>query len=601
MYEKEGGSMARFNDAWMETLLAKNDIVSVVSAYVPLRAKGRNLWGLCPFHNEKTPSFSVSPDKQMYYCFGCGAGGGTVQFVMDMEHLPYSEAINFLAQRAGMELPQEIDDTAMQLERAKRERLYAACKAAAQFFHDQLLSETGAPARAYLAKRGLNAAVVQQFGLGYAPNSWDALMNHLKAAAFREDELLDAGLLVKNAKTGRVYDAYRNRVTFPIIGANARVLGFGARAMGDETPKYINTGDTLIYSKRRNLYALNMLKGVKTPDIVMVEGYMDVISLYAAGVHNAVASLGTSLTPQQARLLKRYVSTVYIAYDGDSAGQNATLRGLDILSVEGLSVRVIVIPDGLDPDDFVRKHGKEAFDTLRDNALALNAFKLMHLADGHDLSTEDGRQEYALKGCRFIAGLQPVEQERYYAVLSRKTGFSAEALKAQGARMDSGPVIQQRKLQAADRPRRRQESAPRQRAELMLLRAMLHAPEAVRVVAESSVEEIFSHEVYRSFAAELMDAYKRQAKPDIVLLLSTLSSEQAQQMSEVFDTEATVAEPLKFAQDCLRRIRLADTEDEIQSLRERTAGETVSLEEKLALTKRIQELDNVRRQLRVQQ
>ncbi|MEL7604334.1 MAG: CHC2 zinc finger domain-containing protein, partial [Bacillota bacterium] len=200
--------MARFNDAWMEMLLSRNDIVSVVSSYVTLRAKGRNLWGLCPFHNEKTPSFSVSPDKQMYYCFGCGAGGGVVQFIMDMEHLPYTEAVSFLAQRAGMELPQNVDDEALQLERAKKERLYAACKAAAQFFHDMLLSEAGVTARAYLARRGLDAGIVQRFGLGYAPDSWDALMGHLKTQSFREEELLDAGLLVKNARSGNVYDAY---------------------------------------------------------------------------------------------------------------------------------------------------------------------------------------------------------------------------------------------------------------------------------------------------------------------------------------------------------------------------------------------------------
>ena len=590
--------MARFNDAWMEALLSKNDVVSVVSSYVTLRAKGRNLWGLCPFHNEKTPSFSVSPDKQMFYCFGCGAGGGVVQFVMDMEHLPYAEAIGFLAQRAGMELPQEIDDTALQMERARKERLYAACKEAAQFFHDTLLSNDGVQARAYLARRGLDAVTVQRFGLGYAPNSWDALLKYLKAQSFREDELLDAGLLVKNAQTGRVYDAYRNRVTFPIIGTNARVLGFGARAMGDETPKYINTGDTPIYSKRRNLYALNMLKGAKIADIVMVEGYMDVISLHAAGVQNAVASLGTALTQQQARLLKRYAPTVYIAYDGDAAGQNATLRGLDILSAEGLNVRVIVIPDGLDPDDYVRRFGKEAFDNLRDKAMALNAFKLMRMADNYNTATEDGRQEYALAGCRFIAGLQPVEQERYYAALARKTGISIDALKAQGARSGSSQAEEERRQPAGNRYRRQQNTDPRQRAELMLLRTILHAPETLQVIAQADMEEIFSVESYRSFAQGLLDASARHVKPDTALLLSGLTSEQAQQISEVFDTEVTVAEPMQIANDCIKRIRLADIEETIRSLREQAAGEQIPVQEKLQLTRQIQELDSQRRQLR---
>jgi DNA primase len=592
--------MARFNDAWMETLLTRSDIVSVVSSYVTLRAKGRNLWGLCPFHNEKTPSFSVSPDKQMYYCFGCGAGGGVVQFIMDMEHLPYAEAVSFLAQRAGIELPQNVDDEALQLERARKERLYAACKAAAQFFHDMLLSEAGVAARAYLARRGLDAGIVQRFGLGYAPDSWDALMGYLKAQSFREEELLDAGLLVKNARSGNVYDAYRNRVIFPIIGTNARVLGFGARTMGNDTPKYINTGDTPIYSKRRNLYALNMVKGAKISDIVMVEGYMDVISLHAAGITNAVASLGTALTQQQARLLKRYAPTVYVSYDGDAAGQNATLRGLDILTAEGLNVRVIVIPDGLDPDDYVRKYGKEAFDQLKDNALAFNAFKLMRMADGYILSTEDGRQEYALAGCRFIAGLQPVEQERYYAALARKTGMSVETLRAQGERVGSAPVGEERRKIVSDRQRRQQNASPRQRAELLLLRAMLHAPEAAQAVMGCDLGDVFSQEGYRSFAQGLIEAYARQAKPDTALLLSALTSEQAQQVAEAFDTEAAVVEPMQIARDCVKRIRLADIEETMQGLREQAASEQISVEEKLHLTRRIQEMDNVRRNLRAQ-
>ncbi len=592
--------MARFNDTWMETLLSKCDIVSVVSSYVTLRAKGRNLWGLCPFHNEKTPSFSVSPDKQMYYCFGCGAGGGVVQFIMDMEHLPYPEAVSILAQRAGMELPQNIDDEALQMERARQERLYAACKAAAKYFHDMLLAEPGAAARAYLARRGLDAAIVQKFGLGYAPDSWDSLMKFLKAQSFREEELLDAGLLVRNTRTGNMYDAYRNRVIFPIIGTNARVLGFGARTMGSETPKYINTGDTPIYSKRRNLYALNMIKGAKISDIVMVEGYMDVISLHAAGITNAVASLGTSLTQQQARLIKRYAPTVYVAYDGDAAGQNATLRGLDILTAEGMNVRVIVIPDGLDPDDYVRRNGKEAFDQLKDNALAFNAFKLMRMADGYNLSTEDGRQEYALEGCRFIAGLQPVEQERYYAALARKTGMSVETLRAQGERAGSAPAGEDRRRIVSDRQRRQQNASPRQRAELLLLRAMLHAPEALQVVSDCDLVNVFSQDGYRSFAQGLAEAYARKTKPDTALLMSMLTSEQAQQIAQAFDTEAAVVEPIQIARDCLKRIQLADIEETMQGLREKAASEQISVEEKLALTRQIQEMDTVRRKLRAQ-
>lgn len=349
--------MARFGDDWLEQLLAKNDIVTVVSSYVRLKAKGRNLWGLCPFHHEKTPSFSVAPEKQMFYCFGCHMGGGVVQFIMQVEHLSYVEAVKFLAQRAGMELPDQVDDVSLQREREKKDRLYEACKDAARFYFDCLRSDEGRQAREYFARRGLNGAMVSRFGLGYAPEGWDRLKNHLQKKGHREEDLVDAGLLIRNGQ--RVYDAYRNRVVFPIIATTGKVLGFGARAMDGSTPKYINTGDTPIYNKRANLYALNIVKAKKQlTDIVMVEGYMDVISLHMAGVDNAVASLGTALTQQQARLLKRYAPTVYICYDGDAAGQNATMRGLDILEAEGLQVRVIVLPEGQDPDDFIRQNGE---------------------------------------------------------------------------------------------------------------------------------------------------------------------------------------------------------------------------------------------------
>lgn len=594
--------MARLNDAWMETLLRKSDIVTLVSDYVPLRAKGRKLWGLCPFHNEKTPSFSVSEDKQMYYCFGCGAGGGIVQFAMDIERLPYYEAIQFLAQRAGLDMPDEIDDEALQRERARKERLYAACKLAARFFHDTLLGEQGVSARSYLARRGLDASIVQRFGIGYAPDSWNALLNHLKAEGYKEADLVDAGLLVRNAKTGNVYDAYRNRVTFPIIGTNARVLGFGARTMGEDTPKYINTGETPIYSKRQNLYALNLLKGAKAADAVMVEGYMDVISLHAAGIGNAVASLGTALTQQQARLLKRYVPAVYIAYDGDSAGQNATLRGLDILAAEGLQVKVIQMPKGMDPDDFIRKSGKQAFEGLKDKALALNAFKLFKLADDFDMGTEDGRQEYALAGCRFIAALQPVEQERYYAALSRSTGVSVDALRAQGNRGGQAtPMVTARQgIRTGNRARREQTATERERYALLILRGMLQSQGVAELVRQCGMPlgELFPEELFYEMANNILTIYARGGQPDIPLLLSALEPAQSEVVSSLMNEEEAEGSGIKFAEDCINRIRTLDIEQEIWELRLKGNGEEVLLEDKLQMARRLQQLEALRRELK---
>ena len=423
-----------YPDHWMNELLGKNDIVTVVSSYTELKPKGRRLWGLCPVHGEKTASFSVSPDKQLYYCFGCHIGGSVIQFIMDVEHMTFHEAVEHLAARAGLAMPKEVNDAAMMQERAKRERLAEACQLAARFFMETLLGEDGVAGRAYLKKRGISSDAVVRFGIGYAPGDWESLKKHLGERGFSPEELVEAGLLVKNADTGRTYDAYRGRVIFPIIAANGRVIGFGARVLNNEDkPKYINTGDTLLYNKRNNLYGLNLQKSGKLADLVMVEGYTDVIGLYEAGVTNAVASLGTALTQQQARLLKRYVGSVYIAYDGDAAGQNATIRGLDILMQEGLNVSVIVFPNGQDPDEFVRENGKEGFDRLKEEALSLNAFKLVALLRNYDLEKENEREQYAMEACRFIGTLTPVERERHYQQLSKQTGYSMDTLRAQGA------------------------------------------------------------------------------------------------------------------------------------------------------------------------
>ncbi len=556
-----------FPETWLSELIAKNDIVSVISSYMELKPKGRRLWGLCPLHGEKTASFSVSPDKQLFYCFGCHAGGSVIQFVMDMERLSFPEAVSLLADRVGMAMPEQTDDVAVQRQRAYRERLYEAAKLAARFYMETLLSEQGRAAREYLAGRGITGESVKRFGLGCAPNAWDALKTKLTGEGFSQQELLDAGLLVHNTQKNSVYDAYRNRLIFPIVGTNGRVLGFGARTLGDDKPKYINTGDTPLYNKRNNLYGLHLMKGERLTDLVMVEGYTDVIGLYEAGVQNVVASLGTALTVQQARLIKRYVDTVYIAYDGDAAGQNATIRGLDILSAEGLSVRVIAFPDGLDPDEFIRRRGKEAFDALKDDALTLNAFKLDSMARGYALDTENGREQYAMAACRFIAGLQPIERDRYYQRLARKTGYTAEALKTQGA--SSRPADQDtpaiKDPSWSRRSRRPEQESPRVRAEQALLGAILQSQQAAKEV-EPELDSLFSVPACKRFAQTLILEYQAGRQPDAAAALAGMDSEEAGMLSAVMKDDAALQDPLQAAQDCMRRIRRCDTDERIQQL-----------------------------------
>ncbi len=579
-----------FPDAWLDELLAKNDIVSVVSSYVELRPKGRRLWGLCPLHGEKTPSFSVSPDKQMFYCFGCHAGGTVIQFIMQMERLSFVEAVKLLANRAGMELPENADDTAMQRERAYKERLYAACKAAARFYMETLLGPDGAPGRAYLAGRGLTSESVKRFGIGYAPAAWDALKTHLLAAGFTQQELLDAGLLVHNTEKNSVYDAYRNRVIFPIIGASGRVLGFGARVLNDDKPKYINTGDTPIYNKRNNLYGLYLQKGRRCADLVMVEGYTDVIGLFEAGITNAVASLGTALTVQQARLLKRYTQLVYIAYDGDAAGQNATIRGLDILSHEGIDVRVIVFPDAQDPDEFIRTHGREAFDALKDHALSLNAFKLESMARGYRLTDENDRERYAKEACRFIASLQPVEQGRYYAQLAKKTGYPVEALQAQGAAgspLETAPVRRSPGTRRAAAPA---EEDARTRAENALLLAMAQSREATLAAVSDGAAELFSDDARSLLAAEIIAAYAADTAPNCARIIAAMPEELAGRLAGVFREDAVAKDPLRVVRDCAAAIRRFDRRRQIDAMTLQLTDSTLPANERQALMERIQHL-----------
>lgn len=548
-----------FPDSWMSDLLAKNDIVSLASEYVSLSVKGGRMWGCCPFHNEKTASFSVTQDKQLFYCFGCHEGGGIIQFVMKIERLEYVDAVKFLAQRVGMELPDEVDDEKLRQDRVYKERLYAACKDAAKIFHTQLMGDSGVQAQQYLLKRGVSGKVVKRFGLGYALDSWDALTTRLMAMGYSENELVDAGLAIRNKTKNSIYDTFRNRVIFPIIATNGRVIAFGARAMAaNEEPKYINTGDTPVYNKRMNLYALNYMRGKNMEDLIMVEGYMDVISLHAQGIDNAVASLGTALTKHQARLLKRYVGTVYICYDGDAAGQNATLRGLDILASEGLSVRVMVVPDKLDPDDYVKKFGRDDFLTLKDKALALNGFKLSHMANAYDLSNADGREAFAKEACAFLSTLQPVEKERYAAFVARNSGLSQETVLAQSGLaqgVDKNSIGKKRYSRSSER-RSGSEDKPERWESVMMLGILSSRDDAVYTVNRMVQEGVeFVSAGLNAFSEAMMLAYLSDEKPDAGLILSSLAEAHAEVAAATMMQDRPPGEIRTSVDEWLKRIK----------------------------------------------
>lgn len=557
-----------FPESWMHELMNRNDIVSVISEYTHLVSKGGRMWGLCPFHPERDPSFSVSPDKQLFHCFSCKAGGSVIQFIMQAENLSYVEAVRHLAQRAGMDMPNEVDDARLREDKARRDRLYSANREAALFYHKMLLSDAGKAARQYLIRRGIDGNTAVRFGLGYAPNDWDALFKHLTSLGYRREDLIDAGLCVKSRKNEeRTFDFFHDRLMFPVIASTGRVIAFGGRILAGDGAKYMNTGDTLIYNKRHNIYGINMMKGKKLSELIMVEGYMDVISLHQAGIDNAVASLGTALTHQQAKLLKRFAPGVYYAYDGDSAGQKAMLRGIDILESNDVEPRVIRIPDGKDPDEFVRAYGAEAFMRLKDSAMSAPMFKLEYMAVGIDFATPDGRESYAKEACAFIVTLEPVERERYLKVVSERTGMSMDILRRQcGEVKPSASNAQQRTITGAYR--RQQEFSERMKAEQMLLSCLMTTRSDVHQILglKDFSFNLFKQPGLKAFAERLNAAYVGAEKPDIAAMIADCEGKEGEIAGAAANLAGDIGRPVDTAKDCIDTILKSDYDERIRAL-----------------------------------
>ena len=412
-------------ERFIDELVARTDIVDLVSEYVRLTKKGRNYWGLCPFHSEKTPSFSVSADKQIYKCFGCGKGGGAINFMMEMDNLPFLDAVKVLAKRVNMQVPETGSSPGM---RERREKLLEINKQAARTFHRWLYEPEGREGLQYLQKRGLSKATLTNFGLGFAPNKWDGLISAMAQQGYDKRDLLDAGLAVSN-KDGRIYDRFRNRVMFPIIDLRGEVIGFGGRVMDDSTPKYLNSPDTPVYNKSRNVFALNIAKRSKAGRVILTEGYMDTISLHQAGFDSAVASLGTSLTAEHAQLLSRYFQNAVIAYDGDGAGVSAAQRAIPLLEKAGLNVKVLRVRGAKDPDEFIKKFGREAFARLLDESENHIDYRLAQIKSKYDLTDDTQRVEFLREATGLIASLHSaVEREIYGGHAAQMANISPESM-----------------------------------------------------------------------------------------------------------------------------------------------------------------------------
>lgn len=528
-------------EQFLDELLSRTDIVDLVSESVRLTKKGNSYWGCCPFHSEKTPSFHVVPDRQMYKCFGCGKGGGAINYVMELENLPFKDAVAVLAQRAGMQVPEMGSAPGA---RERREKLLAINKQAARAFHRWLHGPEGAEGLAYLQNRGLSPRTLTNFGLGFAPNSWDGLITELAGQGYDKRDLLNAGLAVSN-KDGRIYDRFRNRVMFPIIDVRGNVIGFGGRVMDDSTPKYLNSPDTPVYNKSRNLFALNIAKTSKAGRVILTEGYMDTIALHQAGFDNAVASLGTALTEEHGQLLSRYFKEAVISYDGDEAGIKAAQRAIPILEKAGLKVKVLRVTGAKDPDEFIKAYGRDAFAKLIDQSENQVDYRLAQIQKKYDLTDDGQRIGFLQEAAGLIAALpSAVEREIYAGHAAQTAGVTPEAMKLEVDRALRG------RLRKAKKQQERQDLAPASqlqpkarslryenlrsaRAEEGLIRLLMLDPGLVSQMEGITGEEFSSPLLGRAF-----DALRRRAEEGLSTRLAALAEEFA---GEEMDHLAQVA------------------------------------------------------------
>ena len=418
-----------FPASFIDELVARNPIEDVVGQYVNLKRSGGNLFGLCPFHGEKTASFSVSPDKGIYYCFGCHKGGGAINFMMEIEGLSYPDAVRSLAKRAGMEVP---EDEQYQSRYRQQERLWALHKEAARFFHSQLYAPVGKEALEYALGRGMSKGILTTFGVGYAPDSWDSMVKAMKAKGYTDQELKDSGLVSVSQKNGNIFDRFRDRLMFPIIDVRGNVIGFGGRIIkkDSDAAKYLNSPETIIFNKRKNLFGLNLAKKSKENSLILVEGNIDVVALHQYGFDNAVASLGTSLTEEQAVLMTRYAEQIILIYDGDKAGQNATQRAIPILEKAGLQVKVLQLKDAKDPDEFLKKFGADRFKLLLEESSNRVEYQLNAIARKYNLGVDEERIKFIHEAAELISTLGSAIQREIYGHRIAEAGkISYESMK----------------------------------------------------------------------------------------------------------------------------------------------------------------------------
>ena len=548
-----------FPESFIDELVQRNPIEDVVGQYVNLRRSGANLFGLCPFHGEKTASFSVAPDKGIYYCFGCHKGGGVINFQMEVEGLSYPDAVRALAKRAGMEVP---EDEQYQSRYRQQERLWALMKEAGRFFNEQLYSPAGAECLAYVQKRGLSKSIVTRFGVGFAPNSWGALIDAMRKKGYTDDELRAADLV--GEKNGRIYDRFRNRLMFPIIDVRGNVIGFGGRVLDDSKPKYLNSNETVIFNKRKNLFGMNFAKKTKENYVILVEGNIDVVTLHQFGFENAVASLGTSLTEEQVTLLSKYTEQVVLTYDGDEAGQQAAKRAIPMLEKAGIKVKVLQMKDAKDPDEFLHKFGADRFKLLLEDSANRVEYQLNGILKKYDLREDDQRIGFIHEAADLICTLgSAVQREVYGNRVAETAKISTDAMKHEIERAFKRRLNQQKKKQekidltpvASLQPKSRNiryDNMKSAMAEERVIAQILRDPALLDQTQNLSSEE-FSSALLSRVYDQLKKRHDRGMEVSVAVL-EELTQEEMSHITWITQRQEGPVSEEAFA-DCIRTIR----------------------------------------------
>ena len=574
-------------ELFIQQLKQSCDMERIVSGYLPLKKKGRYLVGLCPFHSEKSPSFYVYPQNQSFYCFGCGAGGDVITFIRRIENLEYMEAVKLLADRCGLELPMDSDQS--DARSMLKKRVLEINRESARFFHSCLMSEQGRQAYEYLISRGRDRKTIRHFGLGYAPAGWDGLLNHLRAKGFSDNDMLEANVVTKG-KYGP-HDRFSNRVIFPIIDLRGNVVAFGGRALDDKGAKYLNSSDTPVFKKSKTLFALNFAKTSKRPGLILAEGYMDVIAIHQAGFDNAVATLGTALTEEQARLISQYAERVVLAYDSDGPGQAATKRAMNIFEEVGVKVSVLSMTGAKDPDEFIKKYGTERFAMLLDNSRNPVEFELSKLRTTYDTAQADGKVGYLKEACKLFAGIRnPVEREVYITQTANELAISPQAIKAQIENLDKRESYRQRKQQRADtniyigRMAAAKDDLQRRTnlryaiAEEGVLFCLMKNPDSYPQVSSRVSEQDFVTDINRQLYLALSQRLEQGQTVEMIDLSSQLSPELMGRISAIMATAPSQRCDEQTLGDYIARLiehRSVKTEREVAQMDDNDLGEYV--------------------------